>query len=80
MVGRRTPDLHVIPADRLAQEAGSPQALNMVMLGAFSRHNALLKTESLIWAIQQTNNRFLASNLAAFWKGNGFSQQEGPME
>jgi len=77
LVRLKTSDLHALPADQLAQEAGSPQAVNMVMLGAFSSDNALLKIDSITWAIQQTNKRFASSNLTAFWKGNEFAKREG---
>jgi len=72
MVRLKTPHLNVIPADRLAQEAGSVQAVNMVMMGAFLSGNALLKTESVQWAIQKNNPRFAATNLEAFLKGYRF--------
>lgn len=76
MIRQKTTYLHTIPASRIAQESGSPQAVNMVMLGAFSRGNSLLKRDSITWAIQEANKRFASSNLNAFWKGYGFGKKE----
>jgi len=72
LVKMRTAHLHLLPAIHLAQEAGSPQAVNMVMLGAFSRNNTFLKLDSITWAIEDVNKKFAASNLEAFWKGFHF--------
>lgn len=72
----KTPYLCKIPADRLAREAGSPQAVNMVMLGAFVRGEVLLRKESVIQAIEETNRRFAAANVAAFEKGYDFVTEE----
>lgn len=69
MIGLKTSHLHIISADRLAQDAGSPQAVNMVMLGAFCSINSLLQNDSITWAIQETNKKFASSNLNAFKKG-----------
>jgi indolepyruvate ferredoxin oxidoreductase beta subunit len=77
MIRLKTPHLHVLPADRLAQEAGSPQAVNMVMLGAFSSGNSLLKKECITWAVEETNKRFAAANLEAFRKGYEFAKKRG---
>jgi indolepyruvate ferredoxin oxidoreductase beta subunit len=77
MIRLRTSHVHMLPADQLAQEAGSPQAVNMVMLGAFSSGNSLLKKESLTWAIEETNRRFATANLAAFRKGYDFVHGQG---
>jgi indolepyruvate ferredoxin oxidoreductase beta subunit len=79
MVRLTTPHLHLIPADRLARESGSPRAVNMVMLGAFSGGNALLKQDSITWAIQETNRRFAASNLDAFRRGYAFAKEQGAL-
>ncbi len=76
MIRLKTSHLRLIPAERLAQESGSPQAVNMVMLGAFSSNNTLLKDESIAWAIQETNKRFAQVNLDAFWKGHEFAKKE----
>jgi indolepyruvate ferredoxin oxidoreductase beta subunit len=71
----KTEDLHVIPGDRLAQEAEARMAVNMVMMGAFSRGNDFLKTESITGAIGQTNPKFAEPNLKAFWKGYQFVEK-----
>ena len=74
MVRLKTPHLLLIPASRLAQEAGSPQAVNMVMLGAFSKSNHFLKTETITGAIEEANKKFATANLEAFWKGYRFAE------
>ena len=74
MVRLKTPHLHLVPASGLAQEAGSPQAVNMVMLGAFSKSNHFLKTETITGAIEEANKKFAAANLEAFWKGYRFAE------
>ncbi len=76
MIRLKTTHLHMIPADRLAQEAGSAQAVNMVMLGAFSSSNSVLNTDSLTWAIEEINKKFATANLNAFWKGYEFAKKE----
>jgi indolepyruvate ferredoxin oxidoreductase beta subunit len=73
----KTSHLYALPAERLALEAGSPQAVNMVMLGAFSSGNSLLKIESITWAIEEGNRRFVAANLEAFQKGYEFAKKRG---
>lgn len=72
LVRIRTPHLHLIPASRLAEEAGSPQAVNMVMLGAFCRKSSVLRLDSVTWSIGEVNKKFAPSNLEAFWKGYAF--------
>ncbi len=74
LVRMRTSHLYLLPAEQLAQEAGSPQAVNMVMLGAFCRSNSFLKLESITGAIEATNKKFAVSNLEVFWKGYHFSE------
>jgi indolepyruvate ferredoxin oxidoreductase, beta subunit len=74
MVRLKTPRLCLVPAYRLAQEAGSPQAVNMVMLGAFSKCNHFLKTETIAGAIEEANKKSAATNLEAFWKGYRFAE------
>jgi indolepyruvate ferredoxin oxidoreductase beta subunit len=76
MVKLKTSRSHLLPADRLAQEAGSPKAVNMVMLGAFSKGNSLLKTDAITRAIEATNKRFAEANLQAFWKGYEYAEKE----
>lgn len=80
MIRLKTNHLHMIPADRLAQEAGSAQAVNMTMLGAFSSNGSLLSTESITWAIEETNKKFSEQNLGAFWKGHEFAKKERATE
>lgn len=77
MIQLKTSHLHIVPANRLAKESGSPQVVNMVMLGAFSSGNSLLKNDSITWAIQEINKKFASSNLNAFWKGYEFAKKEG---
>jgi indolepyruvate ferredoxin oxidoreductase beta subunit len=72
----RTPHLYVIPAGELAREAGSPQAVNMVMMGAFLYGSPLLKAESVTQAIEETNPKFAKLNLEAFWKGYSYIKRE----
>jgi len=76
MIRLKTTHLYLIPADRLAQEVGSAQAVNMVMLGAFSSSNSFLNTDSVTWAIEEANKKFAAANLNAFWKGYEFAKKE----
>jgi len=76
MIRLKTAHFHMIPADRLAQEAGSAQAVNMVMLGAFSSSDSFLNTNSITWAIEETNKEFASANLNAFWKGYEFAKKE----
>jgi indolepyruvate ferredoxin oxidoreductase beta subunit len=77
LVRLKTSHLYALPADRLALEAGSPQAVNMVMLGAFSSGNSLLKKECITWAVEESNKRFAAANLEAFRKGYEFAKKRG---
>ena len=76
MIRLKTKDLHMIPADRLAQDAGSAQTVNMTMLGAFSSNGSLLHTESITWAIEESNKKYAKENLNAFWKGHEYAQKE----
>lgn len=77
MIGLKTHHLHIIPADRLAQESGSLRTVNMVMMGAFFGGNSFLEAKSVAWAIGQTNRKFATANLDAFWRGYRFSQKGG---
>jgi indolepyruvate ferredoxin oxidoreductase, beta subunit len=76
LIHLRTPHLYLIPAGELAREAGSSQAANMVMMGAFLSGTSLLKTESVTRAIEETNPKFSGLNLEAFWKGYSFLKKE----
>jgi len=76
VVRSKTPYLHLVPANDLAQAAGSAQAVNMVMMGAFLGANPLFRTDSVTAAIEETNPKFASSNLEAFWKGYRFIRKE----
>jgi Pyruvate/2-oxoacid:ferredoxin oxidoreductase gamma subunit len=80
MIRLKTSHLHMIPADRLAQEAGSAQAVNMTMLGAFSSRDSILNIDSITWAIEESNKKFAEENLRAFWKGYEYAKKEGMAE
>lgn len=80
MIKLKTRQFHLIPADRLAQETGSAQAVNMTMLGAFSSKNLLFKMDSITWAIEESNKKFAEKNLKAFWRGFEFAKKEGTSE
>ncbi len=75
-VRSKTPHLHIVPANELAQAAGSVQAVNMVMMGAFLGGNPLFRTDSVTVAIEETSPKFASSNLEAFWKGYRFIKEE----
>jgi indolepyruvate ferredoxin oxidoreductase beta subunit len=72
-----TPHLHIIPAEHLAQEAGSPRSVNMVMVGVFVSAEKVLTHDSIAWAIQRVSRKFASSNLRAFWEGSEFVSREG---
>ena len=61
-----------VPASKLAQEAGSPRAVNMVLVGTASK-SIPLKTDSLEKAIRERfasrGEKTIALNLAAFNSG-----------
>ncbi len=80
LVKMRTPRLHLLPAVHLAQEAGSSQAVNMVMLGAFCKTNSFLKLESVTQAIEESNEKFANSNLEAFQRGYNFLETVLPRD
>jgi indolepyruvate ferredoxin oxidoreductase beta subunit len=80
MVHLKTTQLFMIPAGRLAQEAGSAQAMNMTMLGAFSTRNSVLNIDSIAWAIEESSKKFAKENLNAFWKGHEFAKNVGIAE
>lgn len=77
MIKLKTGHVRMIPADQLALEAGSPQGINMTMLGAFLSQNSLLHMDSITWAIEETNKKFAQENLKAFWRGYEFAKKEG---
>lgn len=77
MTRLKTNHLYMIPARRLAQEAGSAQAVNMTMLGAFSSVNSILNMDSITRAIEESSKKFAEVNLKAFWNGYNFAKNEG---
>lgn len=80
MTRLKTDQIYLIPAHRLAQEAGSSQAINMTMLGAFSSANSILNMDSITAAIEESSKKFAEVNLRAFWKGHDFAKNEGKTE
>jgi len=76
-IRRVTSHLHVVPAEDLAQEAGSPRSVNMVMVGVFVSREKVLTHDSIAWAIQRVSRKFASPNLRAFWKGSEFVSREG---
>lgn len=80
MTRLKTDHLYMIPARRLAQEAGSAQAVNMTMLGAFSSVNSILNMDSITRAIEESSKKFAEVNLKAFWNGYNFAKSEGMSE
>jgi len=76
VIRKKTSHLHIIPAERLAREAGSPRAVNMVMLGAFMSQNNVVGSDSVIWAIEHVSPKFASSNVKAFRKGMAFGRKE----
>jgi len=80
MTRLKTDHLYMIPARRLAQEAGSAQAVNMTMLGAFSSENSILNMDSITRAIEESSKKFAEVNLKAFWNGYNFAKSEGMSE
>lgn len=75
LVRMKTRRFHLLPADRLALEAGSAQAVNMTMLGAFSSQNPIFNMDSLTRAIEESNRKFAETNLKAFWRGFEFARK-----
>jgi Pyruvate/2-oxoacid:ferredoxin oxidoreductase gamma subunit len=80
MTRLKTNHLYMIPARRLAQEAGSAQAVNMTMLGAFYSVNSILNMDSITWAIEESSKKFVEVNLKAFWNGYNYAKNEGMSE
>lgn len=75
MIRLKTEHLRLIPALGLAQKAGSAQAVNMTMLGAFLSGNSILDMKSVTWAIEESSRKFAEENLQAFWKGYEFAKK-----
>jgi indolepyruvate ferredoxin oxidoreductase beta subunit len=66
-------------ADALAREAGSPLAVNMVLLGALTAADSLpIEAEDILAAIRTgTKEKFLAANLKAFELGAAAARDPG---
>jgi indolepyruvate ferredoxin oxidoreductase beta subunit len=66
-------------ADALAREAGSPLAVNMVLLGALTAADSLpIGAEDILAAIRTgTKEKFLAANLKAFELGAAAARDPG---
>lgn len=65
----------VIPAQKLATEAGNPRAANMVILGAFHRVQNILTEASVRRAISEVvPPRWIESSLRAFEYGLSFME------
>jgi indolepyruvate ferredoxin oxidoreductase, beta subunit len=77
---RRMPGAILIEAGRLADEAGDPQTLNSVMVGAAS-HRLPMTVESLERAVREMfaakGERVVAINLAAFRAGRAAAEAAG---
>jgi len=76
LIRLKTSNFYIIPAHLLAIDAGSPQAINMVITGAFLGATPILGTESITRAIEGINRPFAEQNLGAFWKGFAFVKKE----
>lgn len=74
---RAFPNAVCIDADSIAKAAGSPRAVNIVLLGAISRHIALLDSAILERAISEhfaaKGERVVESNLAAYQAGRAIN-------
>jgi indolepyruvate ferredoxin oxidoreductase beta subunit len=69
ILAQHTEQIHFIPATRIAQEAGNPRAVNMVMLGFLS---AFLELEPGAWTDTMRRRlppKFMESSIEAFLKG-----------
>lgn len=66
-------------AGELARQAGSPLAVNMVLLGALAATDSLpIPAEAILTVVRtQTKEKFLASNLKAFALGTAAAQDPG---
>jgi indolepyruvate ferredoxin oxidoreductase beta subunit len=70
-LARHVGGLLAFDATALAREAGSPLAVNMVLLGALAAAGSLPFSPAELTEVirTKTNPRFLESNLTAFTKG-----------
>ena len=66
-------------AGDLARQAGSPLAVNMVLLGALAATDSLpIPAEAILTVVRtQTKEKFLASNLKAFELGAAAARDSG---
>lgn len=66
----------IIPARKLAEEAGNVRALNMVVLGAFNAVSNLLSTDSIKKAIREIlPEHAVSSSIKAYELGYNYAQQ-----
>ncbi|MEM1641788.1 MAG: indolepyruvate oxidoreductase subunit beta [Desulfurococcaceae archaeon] len=64
------PSAVIIPARKIAVEAGNPRALNMVILGGFNALSRLFTDETITYAIKKTlPEKVAATSLEAYRKG-----------
>ncbi len=77
LIKSRTSQWRIMPAHKIAREAGAPQAVNMVMLGALAQNDLPVTPDAVKWAIQKTTPKYAASNLKAFLKGYAFLPLKG---
>jgi indolepyruvate ferredoxin oxidoreductase beta subunit len=79
LLARQVGALLAFDAGALARQAGSPLAVNMVLLGALMATDCLpLAAENLLDLIRtRTNPRFLESNLQAFQLGMAAAREDG---
>jgi indolepyruvate ferredoxin oxidoreductase, beta subunit len=79
LLARQVGALLAFDAGALARRAGSPLAVNMVLLGALTATDCLpLPVESLLEVIRtRTNPKFLEANLKAFQLGVEAAREDG---
>ena len=65
----------VIPADRLAREAGTAKAANVVLLGALSTRLGFDEETWTECVAKRVPEKFLKENLAAFAAGRAFASE-----
>lgn len=74
------PGTLIVPARKIAIEAGNPRALNMVILGAFIKISNILKVSNVEEAIESViPKRAIKSSLLAFRKGLEYVEQAAHM-
>jgi indolepyruvate ferredoxin oxidoreductase beta subunit len=79
LMGETVDSVLAFDAGALAREAGSPLAVNMVLLGALAATDYLPFTRELLLEVirTRTNPKFLDANLAAFQKGAEVAENPG---